>query len=104
MSIELNGNRIFTKEMTNVFQAEVIECPDCGFEFASKHIQEDKHGCYECPCCNEANLEAENYHLIEKIERYKFVLSKLMNTQCFMSNGKMQYTTTGQIAKRALED
>lgn len=39
----------------------------------------------------------------DKIKRYEFALSKIMNTQCFMSNNKMQYTTAGQIAKKALE-
>jgi len=104
MSVQVNRSYIFTKEMTNVFKTEVVECPECGFEFGTVHVQEDKHGCYECPCCNEANLEAENHHLREKLERYEFALSKIMNTQCFMSNGKMQYTTAGQIAYKALED
>lgn len=38
-----------------------------------------------------------------EIEEYKFALSKIKNTQCFMSQGEMQYTTAGQIAKRALD-
>lgn len=38
-----------------------------------------------------------------EIERYEFALSKIMNTQCFMSNGKIQYTVAGQIAQKALE-
>jgi hypothetical protein len=41
--------------------------------------------------------------LKKKIERYEFALSKIMNTQSFMSNGKLQYTVAGQIAKKALE-
>jgi len=40
---------------------------------------------------------------VETVDKYEFALSKIMNTQCFMSNGKMQYTTVGQIAKKALE-
>lgn len=41
--------------------------------------------------------------LERQLKRYEFALTKIMNTQCFMSNNKMQYTTAGQIAKKALE-
>lgn len=57
MSVQVNGENVFTKEMANVFETEVIECPDCGFEFSTKHEQHDEPGIYKCPCCNEANLE-----------------------------------------------
>lgn len=39
----------------------------------------------------------------QEIDNYKFALSNIQNTQCFMSQGKMQYTTAGQIAKKALD-
>lgn len=67
MSVEVEGKNLFTKEMTNVFETEVIECPDCGFEFASKHEQDESKGCYECPSCNESNLEVEVKNLKEYI-------------------------------------
>lgn len=39
----------------------------------------------------------------QEIENYKFALSKIMNTHSFISQGKMQYTATGEIAKKALD-
>lgn len=68
MSVQLYGRNVFTKEMASIFQTEVIECPDCGFEFASKHEMNDKEGLYECPACREANLEVENIKYRKAIE------------------------------------
>ena len=63
MSVQVDGRSVFTKEMTNVFQTEVIECPDCGYEFSSKHELDGEAGVYECSLCNESNLQAENFKL-----------------------------------------
>ena len=52
------NERIFTKETANVFQAEVIECPDCAFKFGTIHEQSDTKGVYRCPNCDAANYEA----------------------------------------------
>ncbi|MGE7114319.1 hypothetical protein [Lysinibacillus sp. NPDC047702] len=58
MSIQFNGESIFTKETANVKIAEVIECPDCAFEFSVIHEQSDRNGIYTCPNCEVANYEA----------------------------------------------
>lgn len=93
MSVEVNGRNLFAKEMASTFETEVIECPDCGFEFATIHVLDGTEGTYECPCCNEANLLIEveelkkevaylreansinngevNQSMNEKIEQYK---------------------------------
>ncbi len=58
MTIQVNGESIFTKETANVKMAEVIECPDCAFEFGVIHEQSDRKGLYTCPNCEAANYEA----------------------------------------------
>lgn len=58
MSIQINGESIFTKETANVKITEVIECPDCAFEFGVIHEQSDRKGIYTCPNCEAANYEA----------------------------------------------
>jgi len=58
MSIHVNKESIFTKETANVKTAEVIECPDCVFEFSVIHEQSDRNGIYTCPNCEAANYEA----------------------------------------------
>lgn len=59
MSIQVNGESIFTKETANVKITEVIECPDCAFEFGAIHEQSDRKGIYTCPNC-----EADNYQAL----------------------------------------
>lgn len=58
MSIQVNGEKLFTKENSNVFRTEVIECPDCAFEFGTIHDQSDAEGLYKCPNCDASNYEA----------------------------------------------
>ena len=76
MSVDINGSKYFTKEMARVFETEVIECPDCSFEFALKHEQADAKGLYQCPVCKEHQLHHENNQLrgvLEDIAEMKSV-------------------------------
>lgn len=79
MSVNVNGKNIFTKEMANVFQAEVIECPDCAFEFATKHEESDSSGCYSCPACREAELEIERNRLKGILDELRELSQKEIN-------------------------
>lgn len=58
MSIQVNGESIFTKETANVKITEVIECPDCAFEFGVIHEQSDRKGIYTCPNCEASDYQA----------------------------------------------
>lgn len=71
MSVTIDDKNVFTKEMTGVFEAEVIECPDCGFRFSTEHEDNDNSGVYSCPCCHEADLVIENGRLKEAIEAFE---------------------------------
>ncbi|MFJ7951570.1 hypothetical protein ACIQZG_08585 [Lysinibacillus sp. NPDC096418] len=66
--------RVFTKDMASIKTAEVIECPDCAFEFSVIHEQSETNGLYSCPNCQEDNLEADNYHLKEENKRLREAL------------------------------
>lgn len=48
---------LFTKDETNVFEAEVVECPSCSFIFATRHDLQRNPGHYECPACRQIELE-----------------------------------------------
>ena len=93
--------RIFSKEMASVKTVEVIECPDCAFEFGTIHEQSEMPGLYICPNCQEANLEAVNYHLNKDIKRLRKALEKVMEDQAPIMEG--WETTTYEIARQALD-
>lgn len=97
MSVKVDEKNIFTKEMSNVFEAEVIECPDCGFEFASKHEQDNAKGCYECPSCNECNLEME-------VKRLHNELNKQINLGYYFEGRVHDLTEENKIYKKTLRD
>jgi DNA-directed RNA polymerase subunit RPC12/RpoP len=78
MSVEVDGKMLFTKEMTSVSNAEVIMCPDCGFEFSTAHDLNNNDGVYQCPYCNEENLNVETFQLKEKIYRYEKALETIL--------------------------
>lgn len=71
MSYLIDNQRVFTKGMTNVFNTEIIECPDCGFEFGSMHELSDEPGAYSCPECAVVNLEKIVHQLQSEIKRLK---------------------------------
>lgn len=68
------GKRVFTKDMANIKTAEVIECPNCAFEFGTIHEQSEMPGLYSCPNCQEDNLEADNFQLKEENKRLREAL------------------------------
>lgn len=72
MSIQVNGESIFTKETANVKMAEVIECPDCAFEFATIHEQSDAKGIYTCPNCEAVNLEVLSLQQKDALEQIAY--------------------------------
>lgn len=84
MTVQLDGEQVFTKGMARVFKSEVVECPDCVFEFSSKHTLSDSEGLYICPCCKEADLEVQvNYYREVIGEALKIArLNALSNPQC----------------------
>ena len=51
----------FTKETAIVKITEVIECPQCTFEFSTIHESPEQNGVYICPACNEAELESKKF-------------------------------------------
>lgn len=67
---------VFTRETANVFQAEVIECPNCAFEFSVIHEQSGSIGTYVCPCCEIGELERMMYHLRLENQKLKQLLLK----------------------------
>lgn len=93
MSVELDGKNVFTKGMGRVFNTEVIECPDCVFEFASKHEMSNSEGLYECPACKEENLEV-------LVHQYKKALEEIINLRVTDS----QLVDAQYIASLAIQD
>ena len=53
MSKEIDGPKDFT--------GKVVECVNCDFVYAAKHELEG--GGWDCPACNELELQAENQRL-----------------------------------------
>jgi len=103
MSVKIDGKLVFTKEMANVFQAKVIECPDCGFCFDITHELDGNDGLYSCPSCNEDNLLTEIYHLKRKDEIYKERLERVKAIVDVMEqSGDIDLTTLTQL-RLALE-
>lgn len=74
MSIDLGG--FFTKDIANTFQAEVVECPYCAFEFSTIHEQVDITGFYECPSCKLVDLEMTIQSLREENKKLKQLLEE----------------------------
>ena len=74
----IENDKLFTLETADVFTAEVIECPCCGFAFATKHDLCNDPGFYECPACTESELMDENSRLKRKIERYEKALQEIL--------------------------
>lgn len=71
MSVEVNGKSVFTKTMTRVFNTEVIECPDCAFEYSTLHEQHDEPGIYVCPLCELVNAETELLELKKELHELR---------------------------------
>jgi len=71
VSVEVDGKNVFTKTMTRVFNTEVIECPDCVFEFSTLHEQHNEPGIYVCPLCELTNVEAELRELKKELNELR---------------------------------
>lgn len=95
MTVEINGQNYFTKEMANVHMREVIECPDCNFEFATVHVQSNAKGLYQCPNCTEAKLHHEN-------NRLRGVLEDISKMESVGFNKEYVVKRCAEYAKNAL--
>ncbi|AHN24372.1 hypothetical protein [Lysinibacillus varians] len=106
---ESNGEKSFHKGY-GIKTAEVIECPDCAFEFGTIHEQSDMPGLYICPNCQEDNLEADIYHLKEENKRLRKALEYYADTKhyepyCIPVGDYASDVTedNGEIARQALQ-
>lgn len=54
----------------NVKEIEVVDCPDCGFEYNAEHSNDNDKTIYECPLCE----------LAEKDDAIRFAIKHLENS------------------------
>lgn len=89
----------FTKETANVKTTEVIECPQCAFEFSTIHESSEQKGVYTCPTCNEAELASAAKKFKEALEEIAYDVASPIGED---ENYKETVYKFIDIAKRAL--